>query len=389
MNNPDQGFEAYLSHPDLGGETAEGTIHLEARRLLFESAAISIEIPFECLRIQYDPDSGQISFIDRDRREVTCFTSDEDILDHWALLRSNHTRQQIRRIKVRDDTSRRVKLTLYALASCVVLIWVGSFVYDAIVASVVKQIPREWERQFGDKALAEERKEKESIFLDDTNREAQLAVLVEPLLRVVHAGSNEFRFHLVEDPEPNAMSLPGGNVIVTTGLLEMTDQAEELLGVFAHEFAHERKRHVFQEWLSAGGPWLVLQILMSDRNGRLNLMSDISGVLIMQSFSQKHEREADDVGFDYLVAANVNPHGMIEALTKLKVGEGFNPGALEAFSSHPATEKRIRHLQARWDKLPRKTGFLTVTNPVAPLTLSESVPHFENVLKKLPKTNSR
>jgi predicted Zn-dependent protease len=97
-------------------------------------------------------------------------------------------------------------------------------------------------------------------------------------------------------------------------------------------------------------------------------MTEVSGELISQSFSRKHESEADDVGWDYLVAANVNPHGMIDMFKKLNEGEFPEPGALEAFSSHPALQKRIRHLEERWEKLPGKTDFLVLTNSLSGLT---------------------
>jgi Zn-dependent protease with chaperone function len=386
VNNPNRGFDACLFHPDLGNESVEGKMFADFRRLRFESTSITVEIPLERLTLDYDHDTGRINFTDRDQPAISCFTTDDSILNHWALVRSNHTRHQIRRMMTRSDISRRIKITLGALMACALLIWAGSFVFDAIVHSVVMQIPSDWEREFGDKQLLKLRERMD--FLDDTNREAQLAMLAEPLTRGISGRSNEFKFHLVQTSAPNALALPGGHVIVTTGLLDTVGEPEELLGVIAHEIAHVRRRHGFQQAISGAGPVLVLKILMSDRNNRLNLMAQISGLLIFQSFSQNHEREADDAGWDYLVAANVNPHGMIDMLSKLRAEEGPESSRWEAFSSHPALEKRIRRLEARWDRLPRKTGFLTVTNPVTALPHDEPFRQFEKRLDKLLKAKS-
>ena len=91
------------------------------------------------------------------------------------------------------------------------------------------------------------------------------------------------------------------------------------------------------------------------------MIGDASSLLVMQSFSQDYELEADNVGWDFLIAARVNPHGMIEMLSKLKTyeesqgGEDFTPGALK---SHPATAKRIKRLENKWKKLKNKSNFV-------------------------------
>jgi predicted Zn-dependent protease len=82
--------------------------------------------------------------------------------------------------------------------------------------------------------------------------------------------------------------------------------------------------------------------------------------LISQSFSQEYEKEADDVGWDYLVKANIDPRGMIEMFQKLKFVEAQQSSTMmpKAFDSHPDIDKRIARLKAKWKKLPRKAGFV-------------------------------
>jgi predicted Zn-dependent protease len=94
--------------------------------------------------------------------------------------------------------------------------------------------------------------------------------------------------------------------------------------------------------------------------GSAGLIGAGSGLLVGQSFSQEYELEADAVGFNYLVAAHVDPRGLADMLGKLEAeqrryGDSFGP---QAFSSHPATQKRIDRLNAKWKKLKNKTGFI-------------------------------
>ena len=160
-------------------------------------------------------------------------------------------------------------------------------------------------------------------------------------------------------------------MLVTTGLLRLVERPEQLLGVIAHELAHVKRRHGFQQVISAGGPVLVMQILMSDRNNRLSIMGQASGFLIIQSFSKNFEREADDSGWDYMVAANIDPRGMIEALELLQSTVGDLSFIPEKLESHPALLKRISKLKSKWEALPNKTGFIVITNDVPSAPVGE------------------
>jgi predicted Zn-dependent protease len=149
--------------------------------------------------------------------------------------------------------------------------------------------------------------------------------------------------------------------------LQMTETPEELLGVLAHEIAHETQRHVIRHRIAAAGPLVIFGVFMHSRNGAGNLLAIGSGLMVYQGFSKEYETEADDVGWKYLVAANIDPRGMISTFRKLKAeedGMGFSHVMPEAFASHPALAKRIARLEGKWKKLGQKANFLEL----APVT---------------------
>jgi len=85
-----------------------------------------------------------------------------------------------------------------------------------------------------------------------------------------------------------------------------------------------------------------------------------SGLLVSQDFSRSYESEADAVGWNYLVAANIDPRGMRNMFKKLKAGEdamGFSHLIPKSLASHPALSQRIAVLEKKWRKLDRKVGF--------------------------------
>jgi Zn-dependent protease with chaperone function len=362
LNESDQGFEAWLSRPEAGEDAAAGTVRVDPRCLRFVSRDITVEIPLQRLTVDFEPRaSGPVQFSDSLKPGLKCSTVDREVLNEPALTQSRHVRAQLERILGRGEIWRRVRLTLYAALAFGLLAWMGSLAIGAMVDVIVNRIPPEWEQKIGEEDIA--RLRTRMTFVDDTNRLAQLRSLAAPLLRVVPLGGTEAHFYLVENPFPNAFALPGGQVVVTTGLLDTVDSPEELLGVLAHELAHVVLKHGFRHMISGLGPILILQIFLSNRNNRLDLLSQSSGLLIARGFSQEYEREADETGWNYLVAANINPHGMIDMFEKFRALHEDDV-MLGAFSSHPALEQRIQWLQAKWVKLPRHDGFIDLTNAI-------------------------
>jgi predicted Zn-dependent protease len=94
-------------------------------------------------------------------------------------------------------------------------------------------------------------------------------------------------------------------------------------------------------------------------DGALGILGASSDLLVRQSFSQEYELEADAAGWDYMVAAGMDPRGLEEMLRKFQAEEKKHDshGAIQAFSSHPATPRRIRRLQQKWEKYKDKERF--------------------------------
>ena len=130
--------------------------------------------------------------------------------------------------------------------------------------------------------------------------------------------------------------------------------------MIAHEIAHVRLKHNFREIISSAGPYLIFSVFMRGGSGVGGVLGGGSGLLVAQSFSQEYELEADAAGWDYLVASKIDPRSMARVLAKIEQEQQRHPGLhakLGAFSSHPATSKRIRRLEAKWRKLKEKSLF--------------------------------
>jgi Zn-dependent protease with chaperone function len=377
-----QPIEARAFRPAWGHEWIVGTLTLNSFTLRFDGSSGALEIPLHQITAEVktrpggngregegEGEGGEeevIVFQDRNEPGLEIVATELELLDCPLppLQRARHAWAE--RLS-RGEMGRRWKILGWFAVACVVVTLVGSMALSFMVRAIAARVPAEWDATFGSEVLDE--MAQEETFLQDSNAVAQVAALAEPLLRVLpRQSTNHYQFHLVSSDDPNAFALPGNHVVITTAMLEMAD-AEELLGVLAHEMAHVTERHVYREIVSTTGPLMICNLFFRHSGGLGGLASGGAGLLISAGFSQEYETEADDVGWNYLVKANINPQGMIRLFEKLKAHEEKEGIDIvpQAFHSHPATAKRIRVLEKRWAKLRRQGDFIELL-PVPKVT---------------------
>ncbi len=329
--------------------------------LQFQSETASIDIPMAALEVNFEEKGKGIFFCDSRRPEVSIFTLNQSILRLPAI----RAHPQVAPVLGRREFNRAVRLTLYFAGGCLLVAWLGSLALGAMASAITAGVPMEWEQKLGNRQI--ESLQKSGRLLDDSNEVAQLAALAAPLVQVLPSGRRDLKFHISGDAAANAFALPGGHVVVNVGMLRMTDQPEELLGVLAHELAHQTKRHAIRRIISGSGPLVIFGLFLHSNSGSGNFLAMGSGLMVFEGFSREYETEADDTGWSYLVAANIDPRGMIRSFKKLEAEEektGLGAIGPQALRSHPAIEKRIARMEGKWQKLERKTDFLKLA-PVA------------------------
>jgi Zn-dependent protease with chaperone function len=348
VKNAKSAFAAELEHPDLGEARAPGQIVFDGWVLRFQAQTFRVDLPLVRLQIEEEEQSQGLIFTDPQQPGFQVHTADPAILEHPTLLRQANTRNQISAMRSYPELVRRLKLTLIFLGGCAGLVLVVWFLSGYMVRAIVAKIPPEWEREVGNAVLMEVREQ--LSFVDDSNAVAKLEQSMAPLLKQVDTPGLKFQFYVVADQLPNAFALPGGHVIVTSGMLTFFDRQEEIAGVIAHEMAHITQKHGFRKLISQAGPAVILRTFFGSSRGAMAVLAGGSELLVSQSFSQEYELEADAIGWDYLVASGMDPAGYVEGLRKIHGMQMSRPGmrpAIGALSSHPPTEKRLRRLEAR------------------------------------------
>jgi predicted Zn-dependent protease len=159
-----------------------------------------------------------------------------------------------------------------------------------------------------------------------------------------------WEFNLVEDPQVNAWCMPGGKVVVYTGILPLTQNEAGLAVVMGHEIAHAVAEHgnerMSQALLQQAGG-VALSVAMKDepaetRNMWLAAYGIGSQVGVLLPFSRTQESEADHLGLIFMAMAGYDPRVAPEFWKRMAAMGGEKPP--EFLSTHPADETRIRQI---------------------------------------------
>lgn len=163
----------------------------------------------------------------------------------------------------------------------------------------------------------------------------------------------KWEFNLVNDNSVNAWCMPGGKVVVYSGLLPVTQNENGLAIVMGHEIAHAVARHGnerMSQGLMAQMGGIALDVaLMNKSNETRALFQTAYGVGatvgLMLPYSRLHETEADKLGLIFAAMAGYDPREAPKFWQRMsKVSGGGKPP--ELLSTHPSDERRIRDLNA-------------------------------------------
>jgi len=173
-------------------------------------------------------------------------------------------------------------------------------------------------------------------------------------------------FNVVDDPTVNAWCMPGGKVVVYTGILPVTQDEKSLAVVMGHEIAHAIAQHGNERMSNA----MVVQFGGAVLSTALQTKPQLTHDIFMQSFgitsqlgmlkySRSHESEADKMGVIFAAMAGYDPRAAITFWERMSQTGGQKPP--EILSTHPSDETRVNDLK----------GYM-----------KDALPYYEATLKK-------
>ena len=225
-------------------------------------------------------------------------------------------------------------------------------------------------RPFGDAPTA-----KGISLIRDTEIERTIRSYAAPILRVAELDEEAFNIHIVQSGDINAFVARGQRLFITTGLLRRSTNANQLIGVIAHEIGHITGGHLARTKIAlekAGTTALITQIMGVAAGILTENMSTASGIIkggenvVARSFlnySRGQEQSADQAAVRFLDKAGFSSRGMLDFLKVLSGQELLHSNQQDPYMlTHPLTSGRIafvRHhvINSRFSNRPTPPNF--------------------------------
>ena len=182
---------------------------------------------------------------------------------------------------------------------------------------------------------------------DDPSLQRYVDQVGQKIAQVCHRKDLSHHYMVVDSAVLNAFALPGGYIYINRGLLAHLNNEAQLASVLGHETGHIAGRHGVKKYQKAIGAQLILLgVAVATESQGLAMGTNLLLNAILQGYSRKDERQADELGALYMYKAGYNPMEMPEFFNILERLEKRNPNLIEQlFASHPPTPDRIEKTQ--------------------------------------------
>lgn len=245
---------------------------------------------------------------------------------------------------------RRERFIALTLAFVVGILVLAYFAITPLSRVIARAVPLEDERALGMQL---------EVFLSDmycADPDAQSALLeIGERLSTASGMAEPVSIRILQSDVPNAFALPGGLIVVSTGLLHEAESEAEVAGVLGHELAHVTHRHVLAGFIRESLFAALWSFTVGDYAGLM--VVDPTGAYRVANlgFSRDDEREADAGAVRILHRAGLQHAGLADFFERLA---DLSDLELEWLSTHPDSQERARALRELED-LPQSATLLS------------------------------
>jgi len=205
------------------------------------------------------------------------------------------------------------------------------------ISSEVFEISMDDEKKLGDFLL--EMYLEDQVVLENSLIDSGLHQIEARLLRLTGDNTYDINFIIIKSEAVNAMTFPGGNIIIHSALIDFCENPEELASVIAHELAHVYNRDVLDKILAEVGMTLLVTVITG---GDASIVHEIMGTLLKSVFSRSQESEADAYGLILLEDAEIDPQNLGVFFERLNENDLGYDAHIEFLMSHPHNDSRIK-----------------------------------------------
>lgn len=362
-------FDGYRfdQNSDSGREKIQ--IKFDQHKIQWISESNSESINWQDLKIENSGNNYKtIFFKSNSNPSIIFFTLDKNIIKSIQEQGGVYAIEALKNFRKEND-NRRSKSSLLIFSAILLISLLAAIpylFYQPIKNAALNAIPLEMEEKIGNLAFENFTKDSEKV-TDPIVIEAIETILKrfkDALKKDKDQPQYNFEIAIIKSSEVNAFALPGGKIVIYTGLIEKSKNVEEVAGVLAHEIAHVTKRHGLERVISGLGIVVLAQLVLGDISGSLEIIIEGAELISIAQFSQHQESEADAVGFELLKNSAIDPRGLASFFQKLEDSKSESNQSAEELigliSTHPSNNKRIEALNTLIQKSPYKSKPLNI-----------------------------
>lgn len=186
--------------------------------------------------------------------------------------------------------------------------------------------------------------------VNDPAQVARLQRVGDAVARVVERQDLTYHFKIVSIPGINAVSIPGGWIYVTEGMMRFVRSDDELAAVLAHEMTHVNRRHYYiqadREKHMIPALLVALAVSVLAHSPAPLLGAQISMQAVMNDYQRDLEHEADLNGVTYLTKTGYAPVAMLTLMEHLAQESRFNGQPVTGLEDHPMPQERVDYIRA-------------------------------------------
>ncbi len=165
-----------------------------------------------------------------------------------------------------------------------------------------------------------------------------------------HRTNMPYNFHVVNANYVNAYAFPGGSIACTRGIMLSLDNEAELAALLGHELGHVNARHTAQQMSKGMLTQAIVGGVAAAAGTQGAIYGDFASQLgqfgagaLLASYSRDNERQADDLGMEYMVKSGYSSEGMVGLMDMLNSMGRHQPSAIELmFATHPMSQERYQ-----------------------------------------------
>jgi Zn-dependent protease with chaperone function len=348
-------FSGGIFHESIAGGRASAEIQLTREGVSARAnSGEQFLLPYCECRIEIGGASDRMVFCRNHDRSITIYCEERSFPKTLSIASMGLLDEQLEHSKARqrrENWAGRGWLSAFLVGLALLLV-MGYFAIRAAGQAAARALPVSVDKQIGD--LAFKNMDVGGVEVNDPTVKAAIQEMVDRLAPHAATQGLDFEVHVIRSPMVNAFALPGGKIVVYTGLIENAETPEQVAGVLGHEMAHATLRHGVERLGQSLGMSTAVSLLIGNTEGMIAAGAQLFQIASVNSYGQAQESAADEEGVKMLHEAGIDPAGLPKFFEKLKVEEGDIPDAISWISTHPQHKDRIKALEKQISSLPAR-----------------------------------